>query len=330
MRTSDITMEQLLCPWEPSTFLFFSENVPPLVHYSHFVAILAALAVALIRAPHRAAAREACNVIHHVAGSERFMPTAFRLAAPGPFGGTRRDYGIFPESSGLQTSLFEYDLGTDGLYGTGDPGWRESPPAQNQIIYETAPLGRGIAYFGNVISASSSRYQITVRDIAADGLFGTADDADYPAIFSIPNLAMIIQRGLSGSSFALTTNALAYLITPPSASTISIIYQGFGRDGAPRPPGQGNNSFELVRTFPNVPVGTVRVAADGKVLWMREEAPGIKSATVQGPGPNQRHEGGPAAGNDDEEFTGFTGGGNTSFESADLAPDGSGAIAVAR
>ncbi len=39
--------EQLLCPWEPATLLFFSSNVPALVHYSHFVAILAALAIAL-------------------------------------------------------------------------------------------------------------------------------------------------------------------------------------------------------------------------------------------------------------------------------------------
>src|SRR3989344_3721053 len=40
-------MNYLLCPWEPSTYLFFSSNVPALVHYSHFVAILAALVIAL-------------------------------------------------------------------------------------------------------------------------------------------------------------------------------------------------------------------------------------------------------------------------------------------
>jgi signal transduction histidine kinase len=40
-------METLLCPWEPSTYLFFSTNVPALVHYSHFISILAALAVAV-------------------------------------------------------------------------------------------------------------------------------------------------------------------------------------------------------------------------------------------------------------------------------------------
>ncbi len=40
-------METLLCPWEASSFLFFSSNVPPLVHYSHFVSILAALVIGL-------------------------------------------------------------------------------------------------------------------------------------------------------------------------------------------------------------------------------------------------------------------------------------------
>lgn len=304
-----------------------------LAHSSQFFFLLifvtTFLSSILFPPPKQADARLACNVLHHVAGSERFMPTAFRLATPGPLGGTRRNYSLIPEGVGLQTSLFEYDLGADGLYGNNDPGWRESPPAQNQIIYETAPFGRGVAYFGNVISASSSRYQITVRDIAADGLFGTADDADYPAVFSVPNL-LLMQRGLSGSSFDLTTNALVYLVTPPSASAISIIYQGFGRDGVPRPPGEGNNSFELVRTLPNIPVGTVRVAADGKALWMQQEATGEKSAIVQGPGPNGRHEGGPGTGSDDEEFTGFMAGGGTSFESADLAPDGSAAVAIAR
>jgi signal transduction histidine kinase len=38
----------LFCPWEPSSYLFFSENVPPLVHYSHFVAIFAVLSMALL------------------------------------------------------------------------------------------------------------------------------------------------------------------------------------------------------------------------------------------------------------------------------------------
>lgn len=37
----------LLCPWEPSSYLFFSTNVPALVHYSHFISILAALAIAV-------------------------------------------------------------------------------------------------------------------------------------------------------------------------------------------------------------------------------------------------------------------------------------------
>lgn len=40
-------MEILLCPWEPSHYLFFSSNVPALVHYSHFISILAALAIAV-------------------------------------------------------------------------------------------------------------------------------------------------------------------------------------------------------------------------------------------------------------------------------------------
>jgi signal transduction histidine kinase len=38
----------LFCPWEPATFLFISSNVPPLVHYSHYVAIFAALSIALL------------------------------------------------------------------------------------------------------------------------------------------------------------------------------------------------------------------------------------------------------------------------------------------
>lgn len=40
-------METLLCPWESATYLFFSSNVPSLVHYSHVVSILAACAVAV-------------------------------------------------------------------------------------------------------------------------------------------------------------------------------------------------------------------------------------------------------------------------------------------
>lgn len=38
-------METFLCPWEPARLLFFSENVPPLLFYSHFTAVVAALAV---------------------------------------------------------------------------------------------------------------------------------------------------------------------------------------------------------------------------------------------------------------------------------------------
>lgn len=41
-------MQNLYCPWEPATYLFFSSNVPPLIHYSHFVVIFSALAVGLI------------------------------------------------------------------------------------------------------------------------------------------------------------------------------------------------------------------------------------------------------------------------------------------
>jgi signal transduction histidine kinase len=41
---------ELLCPWEPAQYFFFSSNVPTLLYYSHFVAILAAVifAIALI------------------------------------------------------------------------------------------------------------------------------------------------------------------------------------------------------------------------------------------------------------------------------------------
>lgn len=41
---------ELLCPWEPAQYLLFSSNVPTLLYYSHFVAILTAIifAIALI------------------------------------------------------------------------------------------------------------------------------------------------------------------------------------------------------------------------------------------------------------------------------------------
>lgn len=38
----------LLCPWDAPTYLFFSENVPILVHYSHVVAIVAAFGMGLL------------------------------------------------------------------------------------------------------------------------------------------------------------------------------------------------------------------------------------------------------------------------------------------
>ena len=41
-------MTEIFCPWEPSTYLFFSSNVPDLVHYSHGTAIFSALIIALI------------------------------------------------------------------------------------------------------------------------------------------------------------------------------------------------------------------------------------------------------------------------------------------
>lgn len=41
-------MPEILCPWEPSTLLFFSTNVPPLVHYSHAVALLSALGIGIV------------------------------------------------------------------------------------------------------------------------------------------------------------------------------------------------------------------------------------------------------------------------------------------
>lgn len=43
-----MSMDNLItCPWEESTYLFFSSNVPNLVHYSHVVAIFAALSIAI-------------------------------------------------------------------------------------------------------------------------------------------------------------------------------------------------------------------------------------------------------------------------------------------
>lgn len=41
-------METLFCPWEPASFLFISSNVPTLIHYSHFIAMFAAMAVSLL------------------------------------------------------------------------------------------------------------------------------------------------------------------------------------------------------------------------------------------------------------------------------------------
>ncbi len=40
-------MEQLLCPWDAATYLIFSENVPSLLYYSHFIAVLSSLIVGL-------------------------------------------------------------------------------------------------------------------------------------------------------------------------------------------------------------------------------------------------------------------------------------------
>lgn len=40
-------MTEFLCPWDPSTYLFFSENVPRLIYYSHVVAIVSALSIGL-------------------------------------------------------------------------------------------------------------------------------------------------------------------------------------------------------------------------------------------------------------------------------------------
>lgn len=41
-------MENIYCPWEPASYLFLSSNVPDLVHYSHAIAIVSALAISLI------------------------------------------------------------------------------------------------------------------------------------------------------------------------------------------------------------------------------------------------------------------------------------------
>mgnify|MGYP003393991420 CR=1 FL=1 len=41
-------MGDILCAWEPSTYLIFSSNVPSLVHYSHLIAMLAALTIGLL------------------------------------------------------------------------------------------------------------------------------------------------------------------------------------------------------------------------------------------------------------------------------------------
>ncbi|MCR4275855.1 MAG: HAMP domain-containing histidine kinase [Candidatus Parcubacteria bacterium] len=42
---------QPLCPWEPAQYLIFSSNVPTLLYYSHFIAILAAVIFALVLIP---------------------------------------------------------------------------------------------------------------------------------------------------------------------------------------------------------------------------------------------------------------------------------------
>ncbi len=40
--------EIIYCPWEAATFWFFSSNVPLLVHYSHIIAVFAAMSVSLL------------------------------------------------------------------------------------------------------------------------------------------------------------------------------------------------------------------------------------------------------------------------------------------
>lgn len=42
---------QLLCPWEPAQYFFFSSNVPTLLYYSHLTAVLAATLFALVLIP---------------------------------------------------------------------------------------------------------------------------------------------------------------------------------------------------------------------------------------------------------------------------------------
>ncbi|MFM2357338.1 MAG: hypothetical protein RJA61_75, partial [Candidatus Parcubacteria bacterium] len=39
---------EIFCPWEASTYLFFSSNVPELIHYSHGVATFSSLAIGLL------------------------------------------------------------------------------------------------------------------------------------------------------------------------------------------------------------------------------------------------------------------------------------------
>ena len=41
-------MEIIYCPWEPASLLFFSSNVPLLIHYSHFIAIFASMAIGIL------------------------------------------------------------------------------------------------------------------------------------------------------------------------------------------------------------------------------------------------------------------------------------------
>jgi len=53
-------MEELLCPWAAPQFFIFSENVPSLLFYSHFTAIIAALLIGILvlaRNPHNSVAR---------------------------------------------------------------------------------------------------------------------------------------------------------------------------------------------------------------------------------------------------------------------------------
>lgn len=41
-------MEPLICPWESPTYLFFSSNVPDLIHYSHATAAVVALSIGIL------------------------------------------------------------------------------------------------------------------------------------------------------------------------------------------------------------------------------------------------------------------------------------------